>query len=417
MVYYEAFTADHKSGSKHRLNYKVTRKLLAIGHSYILKVNRAVLRALALKHNYDVTVAAPEFYYGDYGFIELEDEAAGSPVRVVGLQTRWTHHPHLYHFRTDALERLLVDGKFDIVSVWEEPYILAGWQTARAVKRVTQARLCLYSCQNLSKRYPPPFSWFERQVVRLADGWQASGELVKNVLVRRGYALEQVQVLSLAVDTSFFRPQASNERRRVLAELGLESPVVGFVGRLTPQKGIPVLLSALERLPADMPWSVLFLGDGPEREGILRWAAERCWSARVRVHLATHEEVPRFLGAMDLLAAPSQTTPRWKEQFGRMLIEAFACGVPVIGSDSGEIPHVIGDAGVVVPEAEPTLWTAAITALLTDPVRREHLAQLGLERAREFSAITLSDHYAAFYHSLLANPPLSRANAKTAVKD
>jgi glycosyltransferase involved in cell wall biosynthesis len=391
--------------------------LLALGHSYVLAVNRAVLRALALDHDFEVTVAAPEFFHGDYRLIHLEPEPAGSPLRVVGLPVRWTNHPHLYHFAGTALKVLLHTGNFDVVSVWEEPYIFAGWQAARAVSRHSRARFCLYSCQNLSNRYPPPFSWFERWVIGRADGWQASGELVKNVLISRGYPAERVAALSLAVDTALFRPQSPEERRRTLSELGLESPVIGFVGRLIPQKGIAVLLNALEGLPADMAWSALFLGDGPERERILTWAAERGWSSRVRVQLAKHEEVPRFLGAMDVLAAPSQTTPQWKEQFGRMLIEAFACGVPVIGSDSGEIPHVIGEAGLIVPEAESALWTAALAELLTDPVRRERLAQLGLARAQEFSAVSLSKHYATFYRSLITKPPISRVNVNMALKD
>ena len=135
------------------------------------------------------------------------------------------------------------------------------------------------------------------------------------------------------------------------------------------------------------------------------------------MQLAKHEEVPRFLGTMDVLAAPSQTTPRWKEQFGRMLIEAFACGVPVIGSDSGEIPYVIGNAGVIVPEAEPACWTEALAALLIDPVRRERLAQLGLARAQEFSAVSLAKQYASFYRSLVAKPPMSQPHPKMAAKD
>ena len=65
----------------------------------------------------------------------------------------------------------------------------------------------------------------------------------------------------------------------------------------------------------------------------------------------------------DVLVGPSLTTPRWKEQFGRMLVEAMACGVPVIGSDSGEIPHVIGDAGIVVPEGDRVALCAAIARL------------------------------------------------------
>ena len=77
-----------------------------------------------------------------------------------------------------------------------------------------------------------------------------------------------------------------------------------------------------------------------------------------------HDDVPEHLNAMDLMCAPSQTTRRWREQFGRMLIEAMACGVPVVASRSGEIPHVVGDAGLLVDEADVALWTAAIDRLL-----------------------------------------------------
>jgi glycosyltransferase involved in cell wall biosynthesis len=107
---------------------------------------------------------------------------------------------------------------------------------------------------------------------------------------------------------------------------------------------------------------------------------------------------------MDLLAAPSQTTQRWKEQFGRMLIEAFACGVPVLASDSGEIPYTVGNAGVIVPEADAARWAVELAALLADPTRRMHLKERGRERASEFSAINLAKRYAAFYRSLAAQP-------------
>ena len=109
------------------------------------------------------------------------------------------------------------------------------------------------------------------------------------------------------------------------------------------------------------------LGSGPMEGKILDWAKTRGWSDRVRIMLARHDEVPSYLGTMDMLVAPSQTTCHWKEQFGRMLIEAFACGVPVIGSDSGEIPYVIGDAGRVVGEKDVLGWAAAIIELLDRP--------------------------------------------------
>jgi glycosyltransferase involved in cell wall biosynthesis len=70
------------------------------------------------------------------------------------------------------------------------------------------------------------------------------------------------------------------------------------------------------------------------------------------------------------LAAPSQTAAHQREPSGRMPVDAFACGVPVVGSDSGEIPHVIDDAGSVVPEADEDAWAAILAALLESPGRR-----------------------------------------------
>jgi glycosyltransferase involved in cell wall biosynthesis len=228
--------------------------------------------------------------------------------------------------------------------------------------------------------------------------------LVKTTLIERGYDPEWGEVLPLAVDTSLFCPLSEDERSKELSKLGLQPPLIGFVGRLTPEKGIKVLQRALEGLPATQSWSALFLGAGSQRESILRWAHDRGWSARVRVQLARHDEVPQYMGIMDVLVAPSQTTPRWKEQFGRALIEAFACGVPVVASDSGEIPYTVGNAGVIVPEADAARWAVELAALLADPTRRMHLKERGRERASEFSAINLASRYAAFYRSLASQP-------------
>jgi glycosyltransferase involved in cell wall biosynthesis len=96
-----------------------------------------------------------------------------------------------------------------------------------------------------------------------------------------------------------------------------------------------------------------------------------------------HARVPAYLNAMDILCAPSQTTTHWREQLGRMLIEAFACGVPVLASDSGEIPFVVKDSGLIAREAEVSDWAQAILRLLLDDGLRADLAARGLSRAHE----------------------------------
>jgi glycosyltransferase involved in cell wall biosynthesis len=115
--------------------------------------------------------------------------------------------------------------------------------------------------------------------------------------------------------------------------------------------------------------------------------------------------VPRYLNAMDVLCAPSCTTPRWREQFGRMLVEAFACGVPVIGSDSGEIPHVLGDAGLVAREGDEAAWGRALAGLLESPARRGELAVRGMERARaRFAWPVVARQHLDFFERLVDCP-------------
>lgn len=380
-------------------------RILTIGHSYVVRLNRSVPAALAALPGVELTIAAPAAFDGDLRSMELEGLVGGERYELVPLRTRLSRWIHVFSYENRALFRLIREGRFDIVHAWEEPYILAGWQVARAVS-AAGARFSFRTAQSLVKDYPPPFNLFEKQSFARAQGWVAGGQLVYEAMLARGLPAERGRVLTLAVDMEHFRPLPSEAREAVRAELGLKGPVVGYLGRLVPAKGLHMLMEALEQVRS--PWSFLALGSGPMKEDLERWAAARGWSDRVRILLAKHDEVPRYLNAMDMLVAPSLTTPSWKEQFGRMLIEAFACGVPVVGSDSGEIPFVIGDAGVVVREGDAKAWAEAVEALLTDPARRAELAQAGLERCRaKYSNEVVARGYLDFFQKMM-DVPLNR---------
>ena len=145
----------------------------------------------------------------------------------------------------------------------------------------------------------------------------------------------------------------------------------------------------------------MFVGMGPLEAELRQWAAG--FGDRVRIVTGvTHDRVPAYLNAMDVLCAPSQTTPRWREQFGRMLAEAFACGVPVLASNSGEIPYSVGDAGVIVDEHDESQWIAALGSLLESPARRSELVMRGLDRARTlFDWRVVARKHLAFFDELL----------------
>ena len=89
------------------------------------------------------------------------------------------------------------------------------------------------------------------------------------------------------------------------------------------------------------------------------------------------------MNCCDALVLPSLSTPRWKEQFGRVLPEAMACGVPVVGSSSGNIPAMIGDAGIIVPEGDSRAIAAALRSLADDPDLYARLRAAGRKRVEE----------------------------------
>lgn len=372
-------------------------KILAIGHSYIVALNRSPLRLLAEDERYHVTVAAPKFFHGSLQDTHLQAEPEGSNIHLVGLDTYLTQKMHVFFYNPFQLKKLLKQD-FDYVHMWEEPYIVSGYQVARACRK-QKVPYCIYTTQSLVKNYPQPFSYFDTMASQNCAHWLGCGELVKQAMVERGWDEDKGKVLYLSVDTSLFRPMSEEQKQQKRQELGLEGPVIGMLGRLTEEKGCDILMSAVDNLDKQKPWSLLIMGSGPYREKFLAWAKKRGLSDRIHIQLLTHEEVPKMLPVCDLLVCPSQTRRFWKEQFGRMLVEAFASGVPVIGSDSGEIPYVLGDAGVVVGEKDVVGWTKAIEQMVFSHELRAEYTQKGLERVSMFSVKSVASEYGHFFEN------------------
>jgi glycosyltransferase involved in cell wall biosynthesis len=188
------------------------------------------------------------------------------------------------------------------------------------------------------------------------------------------------------VATEIFRPRTIDDRPSTIANRPSSivrrpsSFVVGYAGALIPEKGVDLLLHACAGLP-DVGWRLAIVGDGPERAQLGALAGTLDISDRVDfLGQRASTQMPDVYPTFDVLVLPSLTRPNWKEQFGRVLIEAMACGVPVIGSDSGEIPNVIGDAGLIFPEGDIDALRDSIASLLADPERRAQYAEAGRSR-------------------------------------
>ena len=376
------------------------RRLLTIGHSYAVGLNRRLPHELARAgaREWEVTAAAPTFVHGDLRPISLEP-FPGEASRLVPVSAYLTRHPHVMLYGR-TLRRLLAEP-WDMIHCWEEPYVLAGGQIARWARG---QRLVYSTFQNISKRYLPPFNWIERSSLGCASGWLAAGQTVEAALRdRAGYGGKPNRVIPLGVDVGVFRPDpvAGRAIRRSLGWTEPGPPVVGYLGRFIAAKGLTTLTAALDAIRS--PWRALFVGGGAMEPELRAWAG-RFPDGRVRIVAGIpHDDVPAHLNAMDLLAAPSLTTRLWKEQLGRMLIEAMACGIAVVGSDSGEIPFVLGRAGSVVPEGDTRAWSTAIGDLLENPARRAELAAAGLARAHSMFAwpVVARQHW-QFFDALFA---------------
>ncbi|HEY8470884.1 MAG TPA: glycosyltransferase family 4 protein [Longimicrobiales bacterium] len=320
------------------------------------------------------------------------------------------NHFHLYRGAGAVLDAV----RPDLVHIDEEPYSIVTLQLAELC-RMRGIPSLFFAWQNLAKRLPPPFGALRARVFRLVAGGIAGTPAAARVLRDAGYAGPLAVIPQFGVDaTRFVADPAARAEVRGRLGIGEAEFVVGFGGRLVPEKGVHLLIEALPSVPGAR---LVVMGDGPERARLEALAARA--GVAGRVHFAGYvpsTAMPTWLAALDALALPSLRTKGWAEQFGRILVEAMACEVPVVGSATGEIPEVVGEGGVVVPEGDAAALAAALRdlAAMAPDARRE----LG-RRARawvcgRFTQEHVARETAEFYRTLLdarpaAATPLARA--------
>lgn len=261
----------------------------------------------------------------------------------------------------------------DVIDLWEEPWGLVSAQTCWLRDRLLpRAKIISETEQNINRRLPPPFEMLRRYTLSRTDYAVARSAEALQVLREKGYA-GLGSVVPNAVDAARFRPL---DRDQCRAALGLPGFIVGYVGRLVEEKGLADHIDAL-RFCSDKVQCV-FVGGGPFQAALEERA--RAAGKSGQVHFLPgrpQEDLPPLMNALDTLALVSHTTSTWKEQFGRVIIEAHACATPVIGSRSGAIPGVIGAGGLVVPERDPQALAAAIERLRADPAQARALGAAG----------------------------------------
>lgn len=323
----------------------------------------------------DLKVLVPDrwMHYGSWRRPEGPEFAAYG-YEVGGVAWPWMGPAQFYLHWYPGLGRLLREFRPDVIDLWEEPWALVSAQACFLRARLLpDCRVISETEQNINKRLPLPFEQIRAFTLKRADYAVARNAEALEVVRAKGY-VGPGEVVPNAADVALFHPM---DRARGRRALGLQGFVVGYVGRLVEEKGLEDLVRALPDCASDV--HLLIVGEGPLRGEMERLADELGVGERVQlVGARPLQNLPGIMNALDVLALPSRTTVRWKEQFGRVIIEANACETPVIGSDSGAIPEVVGGGGLVVPEHNPAAIAAAIERLRADRDLRECLGKQGL---------------------------------------
>jgi glycosyltransferase involved in cell wall biosynthesis len=361
-------------------------KVVILSKALVRGVYQRQIEELAALGDAEITVISPPAWREGPSVIPLERRFTRGYELIV-TPMRFTGHYHVHFY--PQLGRLLARLRPDLVHVDEEPYNLATWLALKQSQRLG-ARRVFYTWQNLERRLPPPFSLLEAASYRLTDGViAANGDAA--AIVRRKGLRRPVWVIPPGVDPALYQPADQSDGGQF---------TVGFVGRLVPEKGVDDLVRACATLAA--PWRLVVVGEGPQRTALEQVVRGLGIADRVDFTGALPStDVPAKLRTFSVLVLPSRTLRNWREQFGRVLMEAMACAVPVVGSDSGEIPRVIGEAGETFPEGNWEALAATLAALQGDPERRHVLGARGRARVlAHFTQRRIAEQTMAVYQSL-----------------
>ena len=387
-------------------------RILIVSHTYIVDLNCEKYRALAeLGPDVEVTIVVPKRWNPggvQSKLIETQPWQMGS-FRVDPISNFSQNNQGLLCFGVDLIP-LLRQFRPQIIQVEQGAKALAYAQTISLNRMLgLRAKNLFFTWWNLPYELKFPVSLLEAYNLRHTDGIVAGNQDGADILRQRGYGGEIRVMPQLGVDERLFRPQPQPE---LAAKLGIqpEDFVVGFVGRFVQEKGLLTLVKSLQQL-GDRPWKCLLLGRGPLLLQVKQQAEAAGISDRlIWVESVPHDDVPRYINLMTTLVLPSEATYQfktltsvgWKEQFGHVLIEAMACQIPVIGSDSGEIPHVIGETGLVFPEGKAEILADCLRKLIEQPDVRHDLAKRGYDRAMtHYTNQALAEQLLDFYKSLM----------------
>jgi glycosyltransferase involved in cell wall biosynthesis len=356
-------------------------RVLRVYHAGRNPTQRARERALAAA-GIDVALIVPSHWEGE-GIDSVRDQF---PIIQVPVSRAGDVNRHAYR-GLSALRRLVRDLHPDILDLNEEPFSVASRQWLRAVHPATP--VLMYTAQNIDKRFPPPFAQYERAAYRRVAALYPCTKQAASVARGKGFA-GPIEVLPLGYDPRVFRAGGQS--------LADQEIVLALVGRLVPEKGAKDAVKVLARVNAARPARLLLVGSGPEVQPARELAATLGLADRVDLEpWAPSAELANVYRQAHVTLIPSTATRTWTEQFGRVIVEAQACGSVVAGYASGSIPEVAGDAAVLVEPGSTVRLADEVVQLLRDHDGYADFRGRGIAACRTRTWTSVAERHADLY--------------------
>jgi glycosyltransferase involved in cell wall biosynthesis len=362
-------------------------RAVVVSHLYADPVNRAKLRALA-GLGVTITVAVPDPRASNSGKLRSAgtDEVG---VRVVPIAVRGrADDPAALHWNGKALRDLLTEPRPDLVHIEEEPWSQPAVVGIRLARKFGIPSV-ISTAQSLPRSYTIGERFRRRRSLRLATGVIGTNHLAVKLATKRRPTMPHLSLPQLGVT-----PPADTPR---VPHPGL---AIGFLGRLTPERGLDLLFRACVGLAGK--WTLTVIGTGPSQEELEQLAQRLGIAARISWLGALPRKVlDEIWPGLDCVVVPARTTERWVMTEGRAALDAMAHGLAVIGTDSGALPELVGDAGRIVPEEDVPALAAALQQLYADRAECERLGSAGRRRiVEEFSHAAIARKTLSFWRTL-----------------
>jgi glycosyltransferase involved in cell wall biosynthesis len=351
-------------------------RVLFISHAYVVGVNQGKLNAIDQVQNIEVGLLAPSNWKALEWNRALPLERPYPNLHLYSAPVLFTGRVGAYFYAPWTIWKVVQDFQPDIIQVEAEVFSLCAFEVA-ILARMTGKPIVIFGWEN-QLRQLPLLRWQICQfVLQTANAIIPGNQDGANIMRKWDYQGLLEVMPQMGVDPHFFTPSTTTASPAAFR--------IGFLGRLAHSKGIDLIFRAVAKLrDRNINSQVILCGSGPEEEKLRNLAESLQITDLVLWRGAVpHDQAPTELSKFDVLVLPSRSTATWKEQFGHVLIEAMSMGIPVVGSNSGEIPNVIGRSDLVFPEEDHETLANILARLINDQEWRQSTGKYGIKRVQQ----------------------------------